>query len=277
MRRSMLFALLSVSLAVCNVRSAAENWPQWRGPLGTGVAAAGDYPVKFSGTEGVAWKVEAAGRGHFDAGRLGRSHFRDVRHQCDGRGRDGVVCYDMQGKELWRTAVRHRSGRASIATRSGSNPSPVTDGENLVVYFKTRHARVFRSCRQREVEDQSAGEVRRRTRCGGIWARRRCWRMGSVIVAVMQEGDSYLVGVRSEHRRSGLEAKRGSMRCRRKPIKAYSTPQVVQIDGQRRRRDLGRRSSYRPRRGDRQAAVGMRRISIRIMSGLLADDRFGRR
>ena len=42
---------------------AAENWPQWRGPLGTGVAAAGDYPVEFSNTEGVAWKADLPGRG----------------------------------------------------------------------------------------------------------------------------------------------------------------------------------------------------------------------
>ena len=61
--------------------NAADNWPQWRGPLGTGVAADGDYPVKFSADEGVAWRSRVAGEGFFDTRRVGRSDFRDVRHR----------------------------------------------------------------------------------------------------------------------------------------------------------------------------------------------------
>ena len=109
---SLIGLTLSSSLPCVNVASAAENWPQWRGPLGTGVAADGDYPVKFSADEGVAWKVELPGAGTSTPAVWGEQIFVT----CGIDGQDGVVCYDMDGKELWRQNVRHRSEPASIAT-----------------------------------------------------------------------------------------------------------------------------------------------------------------
>ena len=37
--------------------SAAEDWPQWRGPRGDGVSTETNLPVKWSTTENVAWTV----------------------------------------------------------------------------------------------------------------------------------------------------------------------------------------------------------------------------
>ena len=50
-------------LAPSSPISAAENWPQWRGPLAGGVAAEGDYPVEFSSDKNVAWKLALPGVG----------------------------------------------------------------------------------------------------------------------------------------------------------------------------------------------------------------------
>jgi len=33
------------------------NWPQWRGPLGTGVAPSGNPPVKWDENTNIKWKV----------------------------------------------------------------------------------------------------------------------------------------------------------------------------------------------------------------------------
>src|SRR6476620_10611426 len=43
------FLLLS-SAAWC------ENWPQWRGPLGTGVSAEKGLPTEWSRTQNIAWR-----------------------------------------------------------------------------------------------------------------------------------------------------------------------------------------------------------------------------
>ena len=49
---------------VAGVATAAEPWPQWRGPDGQGhAAAAHDLPVTWSETENVRWKAPLPGRG----------------------------------------------------------------------------------------------------------------------------------------------------------------------------------------------------------------------
>ncbi|SVA56302.1 uncharacterized protein METZ01_LOCUS109156, partial [marine metagenome] len=42
----------------------AENWPGWRGPNGDGTSPEKGIPVKWSGTENIAWKVTIPGNGH---------------------------------------------------------------------------------------------------------------------------------------------------------------------------------------------------------------------
>ena len=41
----------------------APSWPQWRGPLASGVAPTGDPPTTWSETQNVRWKVPIPGRG----------------------------------------------------------------------------------------------------------------------------------------------------------------------------------------------------------------------
>jgi outer membrane protein assembly factor BamB len=45
------------------VTVAAADWPNWRGPNGTGSTAESGVPVKWSATENVAWKTPIAGLG----------------------------------------------------------------------------------------------------------------------------------------------------------------------------------------------------------------------
>ncbi len=40
-----------------------EYWPQWRGPLATGVAPEGDPPVEWAADKNIKWKVEIPGKG----------------------------------------------------------------------------------------------------------------------------------------------------------------------------------------------------------------------
>src|SRR5215475_3550419 len=58
-------SLLLISLAVNALAdSAAEKfWPQWRGPLATGVAPFADPPLTWSETKNVKWKLAIPGEG----------------------------------------------------------------------------------------------------------------------------------------------------------------------------------------------------------------------
>src|SRR5439155_5347450 len=43
---------------------AQHSWPQWRGPLGTGVAPHAQPPIEWSETKHIRWKVALPGKGH---------------------------------------------------------------------------------------------------------------------------------------------------------------------------------------------------------------------
>lgn len=58
----LIVALAVAQLALGNP-AANEQWPQWRGPLGNGVAPHASPPVKWSESENVKWKVKLPGFG----------------------------------------------------------------------------------------------------------------------------------------------------------------------------------------------------------------------
>src|SRR5688572_19089937 len=93
---SMLLTFAISSIAQSEL-SAADNWPQWRGPNAQGVAVEGDYPVKFSADEGVTWKVKLPGPGSSSPTVWGDAIFVT----CMINGEDGIVCYGLDGGERW--------------------------------------------------------------------------------------------------------------------------------------------------------------------------------
>jgi outer membrane protein assembly factor BamB len=59
----LLFLLLTSSIKnSVSSDTAAEHWPQWRGPFHTGMARTG-APVEFGETKNTKWKIEVPGRG----------------------------------------------------------------------------------------------------------------------------------------------------------------------------------------------------------------------
>ena len=221
MRHTCVLLLLVVSVPFV---AAAENWPQWRGPGARGAAADGDYPVEFSSDKNVAWKVALPGLGCSTPAVWEESIFVT----CGIDGQDGIVCYDLQGKERWRRQLglerpgKHHSG-------SGSNPSPVTDGKHVVAYFKSGTVAGITT------DGRELWRVNLQEKYGAdsLW-----WDIASsptlsgdrAFVAVMQAGDSYVVA---------LDLATGNVlwkvprryTCPVESDQAYASPQVVQLDG----------------------------------------------
>ena len=55
-----------VALALVTARPvfiSADNWPQWRGPAGTGASIDSGLPETWSDTSNVAWKTRLSGVG----------------------------------------------------------------------------------------------------------------------------------------------------------------------------------------------------------------------
>ena len=132
-------------------------WPQWRGPLSTGVAPHANPPVEWSESKNVRWKLALPGKGHSTPVVWGDRVFVTTavpygdglapKYSGAPGGHDEipithhhkfmVLAVDrLEGKILWERAVReslpHQGGHR---TASLASASPITDGERLYAYF----------------------------------------------------------------------------------------------------------------------------------------------
>ncbi len=124
-RRLLLPVLLLTSHA------AAADWPQFRGPEGTGIAEGNALPTQFGEDRNLIWKREVP-PGHSSPVVAGDRIFLTA---FDNEKLLVLAMERDSGEVLWiREAPRPR--RESFQRTHGpASPSPVTDGENVYVFF----------------------------------------------------------------------------------------------------------------------------------------------
>lgn len=151
------FILHSTAGVRADELAADQNWPEWRGPLSTGVAPHGNPPTEWNENKNVRWKIPLPGKGHSTPIIWGDRIFVTTaipfgekfepkpdtvpgahdnvlvsqRHQYV------VLCLNRgDGQILWRKTVHsnrpHEGGHYTGTLASGS---PATDGEHVIAYF----------------------------------------------------------------------------------------------------------------------------------------------
>ena len=124
-RRLGLLAALSISLAL------PADWPQFRGPFGSGVADAKGLPVSFGPTKNVAWKVEVP-FGQSSPVVVGNRIFLTATDE----GSLLTLAYDLaSGRELWRRALQPAKLKPIYKANDPASPTPVADAKNVYVFF----------------------------------------------------------------------------------------------------------------------------------------------
>ncbi len=123
-------SLLCLLFVVAAVKADAQ-WPQFRGPNGSGVDAGTGYPVEFSPTKNVAWKVAVP---------YGQSSPAIVGTRLYVTASDGdrliTICLEAQtGKELWRREVRRDRTSEVYKANDPASPTPVADASGVVAFF----------------------------------------------------------------------------------------------------------------------------------------------
>ena len=219
------YFLIPILFFALNHSALADNWPQWRGPQGTSVAQEGDYPTEFSSSQNVLWKVKLPG-----AGSSTPIVWDDQIFVTGGnQGQDSVQAYNWQGELVWQKTLgperpgKHKNG-------SGSNSSPITDGKNLYVYFKSGTVASL----------TLAGELNWKINLQEKFGEDTLWwdlgtspvlAGGNVVIAVMQEGESYVVALKPSDGSVSWKVDR-SFPVQTESGQSYTTPFVRKIDGQ---------------------------------------------
>jgi outer membrane protein assembly factor BamB len=170
-KRIALTLVIGISLALAGVsvfseNAAAGNWPQWRGPDGSGISTEKNLPSEWSPTKNIKWKTPIDGRAHSSPIVWGNRVFlttavegevvqgaKAVKHTVDGGkeflhpdsvGADRkhsfkVISLDRaSGKILWQSTAwegtpydnRHRKSSYAAST-------PATDGKLVYAFFGT--------------------------------------------------------------------------------------------------------------------------------------------
>lgn len=131
-RRLTLAALASVCAGLLAGPLSAQEWSRFRGPNGSGVSTESGFPAVLAPAANGVWRTPV--RPGKSSPVLSRRHIFTV---ASDAGRFYTQCFDRaSGRRLWerseprpRRAPAHRFNDAAAAT-------PVTDGENVYVFFK---------------------------------------------------------------------------------------------------------------------------------------------
>jgi outer membrane protein assembly factor BamB len=125
------FAAALVFLAVPT--TSADNWPRFRGPNGTGVAADKDVPVKWAEGDGILWKIALPGLGNSSPVVWGDRVFVQAAPP-GGRERQLVCVSASTGKLLWSRGVPGTRAKTHPKNTLASS-TPATDGARVYAAF----------------------------------------------------------------------------------------------------------------------------------------------
>ena len=161
--------LATLAAASFTVSLGATDWPHWRGPSATGIAAPSPLPATWSTTENVAWQAALTGSGVsspivsgtrvFVTSQIGEGRRADGRHPTLTQGGDpsaagettlarrtkrGGVAFIVEafesasGKRLWSHERAAEGELPPVHDKHNlSSASPVTDGERFYAWFGT--------------------------------------------------------------------------------------------------------------------------------------------
>ena len=137
------FVLTFTAALALTATGLTQDWPHWRGPGYDGSTQATGLPTDFAPDKQVKWKVAMPGTGASTPIVVGDRIFLS---SIDGeRERLVAMCLDRRdGSVMWSkdagSGYKERESATHIARSARTratycSPSPVTDGENLVVFF----------------------------------------------------------------------------------------------------------------------------------------------
>lgn len=231
-------ALGAVVVAVAAGTTAAPGdnfWPQWRGPLATGVSTSAKPPVEWGESKNVRWKVEIPGRGSSTpvvwgdrvylltaapvGAELAASHAT-----ARGPMRYMVMALDRKtGKTVWERTAREEAPHEGTHQQFGTyaSSSAVTDGEVLIASFESRGIYAY-DLNGKPLWSVDLGDKRMRNEFGE--GSTPALHKERIFVVWDHQGESFIAAL---DRKTGKEV----WRKNRQEIDSWATPLVVDHGG----------------------------------------------
>jgi outer membrane protein assembly factor BamB len=134
-------SFLFVGMILAVTAAPAGDWPQWRGPSGDSVSTETGLPVKWDERTGIVWQAALPGDGASTPAIFGNSLF------LTGMSGEKLLLFKLDkrdGKVEWTREVGSGTMRRGSPKRQEhtfhnlhnlASPSPVTDGERVIVHF----------------------------------------------------------------------------------------------------------------------------------------------
>jgi len=136
MKRPTAVIALLLGVAVCPL--AAEQWPQWRGPMLNGVSGEKNLPLRWSATDNIAWKLAMPERSGSTPIVWGEYLFLSVGEKATL----SLWAIDRaSGAVRWKRPLGN--GNHRMMKQQMSSPSPVTDGRSVWVMTGTGVLKAF--------------------------------------------------------------------------------------------------------------------------------------
>lgn len=245
-----LLGLLTITPAMAETEATANDyWPQWRGPLATGVAPNADPPTEWSEKKNVDWKVEIPGKGSASPIIWGDTLYvltavptgetkevaKPQKSSQERQGPRGVQPSHAQqftilalgrkdGEVKWQKVLREEvPHQGTHSTGTWASNSPITDGQRIYAYFGSRGL----YCLDMDgtlIWEKDLGDMQTR-RSFGEGSSPALYE-DTIVINWDHEGDSFIVAL---DKATGAE----TWRRDRDEITSWSTPLVVEHGGRR--------------------------------------------
>jgi outer membrane protein assembly factor BamB len=122
---------LLIGLLVVAATDAFAQWPQFRGPNGSGVASGSGYPVVFSPSRNVVWKAAAPYGQSSPVVAGGRVYLT----ASEGDRLLTIALDAATGRELWRRELRRARAQKVYHANDAASPTAAADDDGVVVFF----------------------------------------------------------------------------------------------------------------------------------------------
>lgn len=131
-----LFVLMSVVMSTAAGHAFADDWAAFRGTRGDGISLEPDFPTEWSPEKNIRWRTPLAAPDNGSPIAVKGKVFL-LSATDEGKQRSVIALDRATGQELWKQTVAYPKVEETHKTSPHGATTPVSDGERVVVWHRS--------------------------------------------------------------------------------------------------------------------------------------------